>query len=132
MAKIDISRMASDVATLLGESLARECLPEDSPFPDLEDRVKILAPEILALLILEAPHEASGEFKTFPDTPVAGPDGVTILPVPEDFLRLVSLKMSDWEREVTVLSAPGSPEAALQSSRWTGIRGNKSKPAAIM
>lgn len=46
--KRKITQIASDVATLLGESLALECAPEESPFPGIEQRVRLLVPAALA------------------------------------------------------------------------------------
>ena len=48
MAKKSIRQLAADVATLLGETLLPENLPEECPFPSIENRVRILAPGILA------------------------------------------------------------------------------------
>ena len=50
MAKVSIHEIASGVAAILGESLALDCRPEESPFPDIEDRVRIMAPAVLASL----------------------------------------------------------------------------------
>ena len=50
--KATIHQIAMDVAALLGESLSLQCLPEESPFPGIEDRVRILAPGILQNLLM--------------------------------------------------------------------------------
>lgn len=50
--KVTLEKLTSDVATLLGESLSLECQPEESPFPGIEDRVRILAPGLLSSLLI--------------------------------------------------------------------------------
>ena len=44
--------------------------------------------------------------------------------LPDDFLRLVCFQMSDWSRPVNEVITDESPEYAMQSSRYAGIRGN--------
>ena len=56
MAKQKIERIAADVATLLGETILEECQPEESPYPGIEERVRILAPGILSNILM-APRE---------------------------------------------------------------------------
>lgn len=52
--------------------------------------------------------------------------------LPEDFLRLVVFKMSDWSRGVTVPISETDPLYAQQSSRWAGVRGNPQKPVVAI
>lgn len=52
MKKVTLNQLATDVAILLGEALSLECQPEESPFPNLSDRVQILAPGILSSLLI--------------------------------------------------------------------------------
>lgn len=52
MKKVTLNQLATDVAILLGEALSLECQPEESPFPNLIDRVHTLAPGILSSLLI--------------------------------------------------------------------------------
>lgn len=52
--------------------------------------------------------------------------------LPEDFLRLVVFKMSDWSRGVTVPISETDPLYAQQGSRWAGVRGNPQKPVVAI
>lgn len=52
--------------------------------------------------------------------------------LPDDFMRLVTFKMSDWERAVTEPIAETDPRYLLQSSRFTGLRGNPQKPVVAI
>lgn len=48
--------------------------------------------------------------------------------LPDNFLRLVSFKMSDWSRSVSTAITDDHPLYALQSSRYPGIRGCPQDP----
>lgn len=48
--------------------------------------------------------------------------------LPDDFMRLISFRMSDWERTVYYAISPSDPVYKKQSSRYKGIRGNVQKP----
>lgn len=47
-------------------------------------------------------------------------------------MRLITFKMSDWERAVTVPIAETDPRYELQSSRYAGIRGTPQKPVVAI
>lgn len=51
--------------------------------------------------------------------------------IPTDFLRLVSIRMSDWKRSGRAISEEDE-EYAEQQSEFAGIRGNVSKPIAAL
>lgn len=50
--------------------------------------------------------------------------------LPADFLRLVELKMLEWQRPVTELNLQGSYTAKIQSNKY--LRGGLSKPVAVL
>ncbi len=52
--------------------------------------------------------------------------------LPDDFMRLVSFKMSDWERACHYALDEDSPRYVLQSSRYLGIRGTAQKPVCVL
>ena len=52
--------------------------------------------------------------------------------LPEDFMRLVAFKMSDWEQILYSAISPADPLYAKQSSRYKGIRGNVQKPVCAI
>ena len=133
MKRITIKELATETAKLLGESLLLECQPEESPFPTLEDQVRILSPELLSSLILESPLEMLRDAgKEIVSTPSIDADGGVTLECPEDFLRLIYLKMSDWRVAVTKITPLSSSLLSRQGSKWNGIRGNGDKPLAIL
>lgn len=52
--------------------------------------------------------------------------------LPDDFMRLITFKMSDWERAVTEAITEEDPRYLLQSSRHAGIRGNPERPVVAI
>lgn len=132
MAKIKISELADAAAALLGETLARECRPADSPFPDIEERTRLLAPGLLANLITEAPLERLSGYKNFDNPVEIANTGEATLRLPDDFLRLVSIRMSDWSCDITEPTPASGDILKRQKSRWTGVRGNPERPVAII
>lgn len=52
--------------------------------------------------------------------------------LPNDFLRLVTFRMSDWYRAVTEPITEDSPLYAMQSSRYAGVRGNPQRPVVAI
>ena len=128
-----IASIASDVATLLGESLLPECSPAESPFPDIEDRVRILAPGVLESLILSSGREELREAAVaLPGEVRIDSEGEATIACPDDFLRLFYIKMSDWHQPVTELTHLSDSLFLRQKSAWNGIRGNPERPVAVM
>ena len=52
--------------------------------------------------------------------------------LPDDFMRLIAFRMSDWERTVYAAISVDDPLYAKQSSRFKGIRGNVQKPVCAI
>lgn len=126
-----LHELAYRTATAMGESLLLECQPEESPFPRIEDRVRILAPGILSRLIVESPWQAlASSAKKLTATPVIS-DGKAVITLPDDYLRIVCLKMSDWGRPVFNALLPGDEKALSQTSKWEGVRGCRNRPVAV-
>jgi hypothetical protein len=53
-----------------------------------------------------------------------------IIPLPADFVRLVSLKLKRWKRGVNTLELPDSDMARRQSNKW--LQAGDHKPVAIL
>lgn len=58
--------------------------------------------------------------------------GSGVIHLPDDFMRLVTFKMSDWERPVVEAIDETDPRYELQGSRYSGIRGNIQKPVVVI
>ena len=57
--------------------------------------------------------------------------GMAMLPLPEDFLRLLSVRLSDWRRPARIIS-DDHPASRWQSSPFAGVRGNPARPVAVI
>lgn len=57
--------------------------------------------------------------------------GMGLLRLPDDYLRLLSVKLSDWQRPARIISET-DPEYAWQSSRYLGVKGNPDRPVAAL
>ena len=63
-------------------------------------------------------------------TTVSTREGGGVLSIPDDFLRLVSLRMKGWNRSVTVAAAEGSDIDRMQRNKYT--RGTATKPVCVL
>lgn len=61
-----------------------------------------------------------------------GDEGNGYIILPEDFMRLICFRMSDWRRSVYEALTESDPRYALQSSKWKGVRGNPEKPVVAI
>ena len=61
-----------------------------------------------------------------------GKNGSGWILLPDDFMRLLAFRMSDWERTLYEAITPDDPLYELQSSRYGGIRGNPQKPVCAI
>lgn len=59
-------------------------------------------------------------------------NGMGFLVLPDDFMRLVIFKMSDWRRPVVDVIQDTDPIYFLQKSKFAGIRGGIDKPVVAI
>lgn len=62
----------------------------------------------------------------------SGPTYWGRLLLPDDFMRLLAFKMSDWERSAQEVLSEEDPRYGLQHSRYSGLRGNPQKPVVAI
>lgn len=79
-----------------------------------------------------APLRLLDEGKRFGGSLYWNGDGSGWTLLPDDFLRLVSFRMSDWSRSVTAAIGEEDAAYALQSSACRGVRGNWQKPVCAV
>lgn len=100
----------------------------------LDELIESKIADAARLVELAAPLHLLGKGVTFPDASQVvtwdsaqgyGPGSV---PLPEDFLRLVCFKMSDWDHPVHTPIYESDPLYAAQRSRFGGVRGNPQRP----
>lgn len=97
----------------------------------LEDIIGSKIAEAARIVVLNAPSYLLDGGDSL-ETTVAWNGTSGRMTLPEDFLRLVVFKMSDWSRGVTVPISETDPLYAQQSSRWAGVRGNPQKPVVAI
>ena len=117
-------RMGEDPSTLTDA--------EESETATLADRLRLDLESTLAKAILETPR---GQLTGWQPLDGGGmrelEDGSVLLPLPDDFLMLHSVRLRGWERAVTEISEAGSFAAVMQGSRWAGLRGCGQRPVAV-
>lgn len=57
--------------------------------------------------------------------------GMAILPLPDDCLKLIAVKLTDWCRQAQIKKETDA-EHAWQSSPFPGVRGNPDRPMAFI
>ena len=101
----------------------------------LEEVIASKIEDAARLVTLAAPQhrleggESFGDSVVWDSQPGYGP-GYVILP--DDFLRIVSFKMSDWDMAVTTAITADDPVYPVQRSRYPGIRGNPQAPVVAV
>ena len=94
-------------------------------YAKLADAVRLVETEA-PLFMLESGHDFGD------DNVFIGEDGKGFIILPNDFMRLISFRMSDWTRTVYEAISESDPQYALQSSRFKGICGNPEKPVVAI
>lgn len=106
---------------------------DDVIFAKLADAVRLVETEAPARL-LGSGHDLfgaeGGERRA--ESFFIGDDGKGFIILPDDFMRLLSFRMSDWKRTVFEAISETDPRYALQSSRFAGICGNPEKPVVAV
>lgn len=88
--------------------------------------------DAVRLVEMEAPATMLESGHDFGDNIFIGEDGKGFVILPEDFMRLISFRMSDWKRTVFEAISENDSQYALQSSKWKGICGNPEKPVCAI
>lgn len=88
--------------------------------------------DAVRLVETEASPELLENGHDFGDTCILHDDGSGMITLPQDFMRLVAFRMSDWRRTVFEAISDRDPQYQLQSSKWKGIRGNPEKPVVAI
>lgn len=94
-------------------------------YSKLTDAVRMVEMEA-PLSMLESGHD-------FVDENISiGKDGKGFIILPNDFMRLIAFRMSDWHRTIFEAISESDPKYALQSSKWKGICGCPEKPVVAI
>ena len=107
-----------DIETLSINELIRENLP----------RAARCVEESAPLYLLDSGIAFGSTIGWFGQTGI----GAGVISLPDDFLRLIAFKMSDWDYAVTEAIQENSVEYQMQQSKYAGIRGNTQKPVVAI
>lgn len=130
----NIETVSEDVRIAIDENKTSEQLlgDEDIDTLSLNEIVRSKIEEAVRRVETSAPTFLLEEGHTFGDS-VFWEDnnsGWTLLP--DDFMRLIAFRMSDWERTCYNAISVDDPIYDLQSSRYKGVRGNVQKPVCAV
>lgn len=104
----------------------------DTDTLSLDEVIRSKVEEGARRALSEAPSHQLDSGHNFGDAVYWGAGGSGWVLLPDDFMRLVSFRMSDWERSVRTAMTPDDPRYAKLSSRYRGIRGNPQRPVCAV
>lgn len=104
----------------------------DTDTLELDTIIHTKLADAVRLVEMEAPLHLLEQGHTFGESVVWKEDGKGQILLPDDFMRLVRFKMSDWHRAVSVAIDDEDPLYQKQSSRHKGICGNPENPVVAI
>ena len=138
MGAYDYTYLVHRVRTVLDEnmddsSLASEHNPDALSLREIikhsiEDAARIVE-SVAPLHLIDSGKAFAGSIGWVSGTPGKG---AGIIKLPDDFLRLVCFQMASWNTAVNEVISEDSPEYLLQSSAFSGLRGNPSRPVVAI
>ena len=100
----------------------------------LNELITSMVETVAAEVVKDAPLLDLGEGQPFggpvlwEHAPGHGPGSILL---PPDFLRLITFRMSGWQRSATLIDGD-SPRAAWQHAPFVGVHGNPCRPVALI
>mgnify|MGYP003213579236 FL=1 len=129
-----ILQIARDVRIAIDQNMTSEQLiaTDDIETLSLEEIIRSKIVEAVRRVETAAPVQFLEEGHDFSSGIYWNGDGSGWVLLPDDFMRLIAFRMSDWERTVYEAISVDDPLYAKQSSRYKGIRGNVQKPVCAI
>lgn len=129
-----VERLIDDVLLRMGEN-PDDCLWESGGEDGgctLRQRILQSVEEAAANAVSSTPRMRLTGWRPLPaDRLRMDEDGRGVLPLPDDFLLLYSVRLSSWERPATEALGHDSWLRKLQRHRWHGLRGVAQRPLAF-
>lgn len=119
----------------MNNSSAQLAMVDDIDTLTIDEIIRSRLAEGVRLTELEAPHHLLDSGEIFGGSiywKVREGVGSGSIVLPEDFLRLITFQMSDWDRAATKPIYEDDPLYAMQSSRYPGICGNPQRPVVAI
>lgn len=131
---VQAEKMARDVR--IAVDMNRESTPllldGDTETTSFDDIIYAKLTDAVRMVEMEAPLNLLEQGHQFGNNVVWGEDGKGWILLPDDFMRLVVFKMSDWRHSVSEAITQDDPKYSRQWSRWKGICGNPEKPVVAI
>lgn len=129
-----LTNIARDVRIAIDQNMTSEQLiaTQDIETLSLEDIIRSKIEEAVRRVETAAPVHFLEEGHDFGDAVFWGELESGWVLLPDDFMRLIAFRMSDWERTVYAAISVDNPQYQKQSSRHKGIRGNIQKPVCAV
>lgn len=129
-----VADIIRDVRIVLDQNMTSEQLiaSEDIETLSLEDIIRSKIEDGAQRVEGAAPVHFLEEGHDFSDSIYWGSHDSGWLFLPDDFMRLIAFRMSDWERTLYSAISVDDPLYVKQSSRFKGIRGNVQKPVCAI
>ncbi len=129
-----LTEIARDVRIAIDQNMTSEQLiaTEDIETLSLEEIIRSKIVEAVRSVESAAPVHFLEEGHDFGDAVYWGNLESGWVLLPDDFMRLIAFRMSDWERTVYAAISVDDPLYTKQSSRFKGIRGNVQKPVCAV
>ena len=132
-----VSELKKDIRIVLDQNMTSEQLFESGDIDtlSLEEIIESKIVDAARLVETNAPLyliDGGKQFNGSIDWDSAHGYGSGRILLPDDFMRLVSFMMSDWDYPVSAALTEDDPEYAMQRSRYPGIKGNPQRPIVAM
>lgn len=129
-----VRHILRDVRIAIDENRRSEQLiaDEDIDTLSLDEIIGSKIVEAARRVLTEAPVHLLEGGEPFGDAVYWRDKGGGWILLPEDFMRLLIFRMSDWERPVYEPITAADPEYKVQFSRYKGLRGNPQKPVVAI
>lgn len=131
---VQAEKMAKDVriAVDMNHDSTPLLLEDDIDTISFNDIIYAKLTDAVRMVEMEAPLHLLEQGHQFGENIVWGDGGKGWLILPDDFMRLVVFKMSDWRHSVSEAITQDDPKYSRQWSKWKGICGNPEKPVVAI
>ena len=131
---VQAEKMAKDVriAVDMNHDSTPLLLEDDIDTVSFNDIIYAKLTDAVRMVEMEAPLHLLEQGHQFGENIVWGDDGKGWMILPDDFMRLVVFKMSDWHHSVSEAITQDDPKYSRQWSKWKGICGNPEKPVVAI
>lgn len=129
-----VSQIMQDVRACIDENATNEqlSLEGDIETLSLNDIIRSKIEEGVRRVESIAPVYLLEEGHQFGDAIIWNGEGRGYVMLPDDFMRLISFRMSDWEKTCHSAISPDDALYDLQSSRHKGLRGSPQLPVCAI